>query len=534
MLRALIKKQFLELNTYYFQDRKTGKHRSRAGTIGFVTLFVFLFLMIAAMFFFVSEGLAAVLLPANLAWLYFSMMGLVAICLGTFGDVFNTYATLYHAKDNELLLSMPVPPAKILFVRMMGAYAMGLLYESLVFVPAVIVFWLRAELTVCNVLFPILLLFIIAFFVLTLTCVLGWVVALISARLKNKSIITVILSLVFIGLYYFVYFRINALLQSVVANIDRIGETIRSALYPFYHMGLAASGNAVSMLIFTVFVAALFALAYYILSRSFIRIVTMNRGGKKTVYRERAAKVANIKGALLRKELKRFTSCPTYLLNSGLGVIILLAAAVFGLIRMNWLRELLDNALINAPMLAGLIPAAITAVLCLIVSMDAVSAPSISLEGKNLWLLQSMPVAPWDALHAKERLHVLLNAVPSILTAVIYGIVAGAAPLTIVLMAAAVWLFVWFSAAFGLVLGLKKPNLKWTNEAVPIKQSMSVMVALFGGWAISIGFGAACFFLGNAVGEEVCLLGFAVLLGVLVLLLNGWLKKRGAKIFAAL
>ena len=42
MLKALLKKQFLELNAFYFQDKKTGKIRSKGGTAGFVLLFVFL------------------------------------------------------------------------------------------------------------------------------------------------------------------------------------------------------------------------------------------------------------------------------------------------------------------------------------------------------------------------------------------------------------------------------------------------------------------------------------------------------------
>ena len=34
---------------------------------------------------------------------------MLAIVLGAFGSVFNTYSSLYLAKDNDLLLSMPIP-----------------------------------------------------------------------------------------------------------------------------------------------------------------------------------------------------------------------------------------------------------------------------------------------------------------------------------------------------------------------------------------------------------------------------------------
>ena len=39
MLKALLKKQLLELNTAYFMDRKTGKMRSKKGIIGFTALY---------------------------------------------------------------------------------------------------------------------------------------------------------------------------------------------------------------------------------------------------------------------------------------------------------------------------------------------------------------------------------------------------------------------------------------------------------------------------------------------------------------
>ena len=35
--------------------------------------------------------------------LYFLIMGMIAIALGTFGSVFNTYSGLYLSKDNDLL-----------------------------------------------------------------------------------------------------------------------------------------------------------------------------------------------------------------------------------------------------------------------------------------------------------------------------------------------------------------------------------------------------------------------------------------------
>ena len=57
-------------------------------------------------------------------------MGLLAVLLGAFGSVFNTYSSLYLSKDNDLLLSMPIPVRSIMASRLLGVYLMGLMYSG--------------------------------------------------------------------------------------------------------------------------------------------------------------------------------------------------------------------------------------------------------------------------------------------------------------------------------------------------------------------------------------------------------------------
>ena len=121
----------------------------------------------------------------NMSWLYFLIMSMVAVSLGSFGSVFNTYSGLYMSKDNDLLLSMPVPVRTILIARLAGVYLLGLMYSAVVIVPAVIVYWVVAKCTVLNVIGSILLIVIISLIVLILSCILGWCVAKISQKIEK-------------------------------------------------------------------------------------------------------------------------------------------------------------------------------------------------------------------------------------------------------------------------------------------------------------------------------------------------------------
>ena len=529
MTKALFRKQMMEVFSWIYKDRKTGKHRTTQGMIGFGLLYLFLFGFLGVVFFMAAVGLCEPLVEMGMGWLYWCLMGLISVFFGVLGSVFNTYASLYQAKDNDLLLSMPVPPSRILLVRLFGVYTMGLMYELIVMIPTQIVWFLTVPFSpvgaVCVILIPIVL----SVFILVLSAVLGWVVALIAGHLKRKNIITVFISLAFIITYYYVYSQAYSMLQTILSNAAAVGNTMKSALYPLYQMGLAAEGNILSMLIFTAIIGALFLIVYAVLSRSFLKLATTNRGAARTVYKERKSKAGTVSGALLRKELRRFLGSANYMLNCGLGILFMPIAA--GLLV--WKAELLREILAE-PLLQQYIPLIAVGGICMVAAMNDMTAPSVSLEGKNLWLAQSLPVTAKQALQAKLSLHLILTIVPAIpLIAVVEWLIKPT-PLVGVLIPIVTVLFILLMAAFGLFINLKMPDLNWTSEIVPIKQSMGVVIALFGGWAIIVALGGLYFLLKNVFRVEAYFtLVCGMLLASCVLLLR-WLQTRGARIFETL
>ena len=261
MIRILLKKQMNEIFRNYFYDPKKNKKRSKVAVIGYIIFFVLIMGgVLGGMFTFLSLMLCPALVSAGMGWLYFSIMGMLAIFLGAFGSVFNTYSGLYLAKDNDLLLSMPIPVHTIMTSRLLGVYLMGLMYSAVVIVPAVVVYWIIVPVTFAVVIGSILLVLLISVFVLTLSCVLGWGVAKISLKLKNRSFITVILSLLFFAAYYFFYFKAEQIIKNLISNAAVYGLKIKGAAYPLYLFGRVGEGDWFAILCITIVVSALFAL----------------------------------------------------------------------------------------------------------------------------------------------------------------------------------------------------------------------------------------------------------------------------------
>ena len=192
---------------------------------------------------------------------------------------------------------------------------------------------------------------------------------------------------------------------------------------------------------------------------------------------------------------------------------------------------------LNAPVrvLLSLLGAVLLcAVVCLLVSMNDMAAPSVSLEGKSLWLAQSLPVTAWQVIRAKLRMHLLLTGIPVALCCVCIAI---ACPFTVAqtaLVLAVTVLFTVFSALLCLFLGLKMPNLHWTSEITPIKQGGAVALAMLSGMVYAALLAGGFFLIGWRMGYMAFMAAFAaVTLAACVLLLR-WIKTKGCAVFANL
>ena len=533
MLSVLLKKQMTEIFRSYFYDAKKNRSRSKAGTVAYLVLFVGIMVgLLGGMFTFLSLSMCEALAAADMDWMYFALMGLLAVLLGVFGSVFNTYSCLYLSKDNDLLLSMPIPVNVIITSRLLSVYLMGLMYSLVVILPAVIVYWVTVSVSVGAVFGGVLLMLLISVFVLTLSCALGWVVAKISLKLKHKGFITVVISLAFIGGYYFFYFKAQALIQDFIANAVVYGEKIKGAAYPLYLFGRVGNGDAFAMAVVSAVILGLFALMWALIARSFLRIATSSGHTVRKEYKERPMKQKGIAAALLAKEFGRFTSSPIYMLNCGLGILLLPICGVFMLWRGGAVISVLNEVFGER---AGCTPVLLCAAVCMLASMNDMAAPSVSLEGKSLWLMQSLPVTPWQVLRAKLGMQLLLTGIPALFCTVCTAFIYPYTPLELLLTVLVPMSYVLLSALFGLFLGLKMPNLNWTNEITPIKQSACVTIALFSGFGYTALLCAGFMLLnGWKLGFVGYMSGFGAVTLALCAVLYFWLKKRGCNLFAAL
>jgi ABC-2 type transport system permease protein len=282
------------------------------------------------------------------------------------------------------------------------------------------------------------------------------------------------------------------------------------------------------MLITAAIVFAVLALVWKLLSGSFIKVATARAAYSKGKEHSREVKAKSAFSAMLGKEASRLTSSPNYMLNSALGTVVILIAGVFILLKGADLAEIVDSALGARP---GSLTVVVCAVICIAASMNDTAAPSVSLEGKSIWIAQSAPVGARTALRAKLALQLVITA-PFVLVCSVCTLIAIKPDfidaLFIIILPQ---LFVFFNACFALFAGVMKPNLSWTSELVPIKQSMPVFLALASGFIYPALLAGGFLLPKQEISHVLYLSAFAAVTVIVTALLYGRIKTRGSEIF---
>lgn len=532
MVKTLLKKQLAEIFKTYFFDFKKNKPRSKAKTAILFVVFALLIVFIAGFMFgafaYMIRDIAA---AEPFRWLYHAIFFLLAVLLGVFGSVFSTYSGLYLSKDNDLLLSMPIPVRVIMLTRLLGVYIMGLLYSATVIIPATVVYMITCPVTVGGVFGALLQIFNISVFVMVLSCALGYVVARISVKLKNKGYVTVIISVLFIALYYYLYFNATSFIGELIGNIALYGEKIKEHAHIIYVIGKAAEPDTVPTLAVTVAGIVLLVATMLVISKSFLKVATSSATVKKAQYKQKNTRRRSVFGAVLAKEAKRFASSPNYMLNCGFGILFLIAFGVLFIIEGDAVANIVNMfpSVFQRGFFVILAPA-----VCLIVSMNDIAAPSVSLEGKTLWQIRSLPVPTKTVLKAKYSFQILVNTIPTVFCVACIIAVLRPDPLTGVLLSLFCLLYVCFHALFSLFCGLLKPNLNWTNEIFAIKQGLDVLFAIFGGFGYCVAIGALWFLACRIMDARIYLAIALAVTAVLTFLLYRFINRKGVKLFEQL
>lgn len=499
MIRLLVRIRIrLILSSLFGKKKKTG---GIALTVfGLIMYLLFINAITAS-----TVGLAAVILKeSNQEWLIISLAMGVALFLCFLGSVFMAQQQIYESKDNEMLMSMPIKPGQIVLSRIFAIAVFNLIYALPFFTGTVLGHSLALNsIEVIPIIILLLCYIAMVVFVTMLTSLLAWGVSIVLSKITNKTIISTVLYLIFFAIYFYSIFNLDNVGETIEKNADKISSGIMTFARPLYYMGESfTQQNILFALVFiaTMLIPAL--LIYLVIKKSFFKILLHENKTRKTKYKGGDYKSRPIFVALLQKEVARFLKTPMYFMSYGTSIFFVAMMLIYLFIKKDKLEDVVNVLSIYGVSSTKALPAIFSMLLYQFVSTGAlVTSASINMEGKNIWIIKSLPIRTIDILVAKGLVPVVtllpVFEIESLLFVILFNI-KGAGIIMMLLMP--IFTMTFFSM-FGIYINLKHFKLDWISENEAFKRAGGPTIASFSSLGITALFAILYFLIfGNFMG----------------------------------
>lgn len=487
-----------------------GKKKKAVSGIGAVILIAALALYISGVY---STLFVSVLAPVGMESLVFVFMGIAALVTGLMFTAFGASSAVYGGKDNDLLLALPVSSTTLMAARVSAIYLENLLLSFFMLLPAGVAcaafgatpealtagFWVR--LVLAALLLPLL--------DTALSVLVGALLAWLSARMKHRAIAQNLIMAVYLVAVFWFAFNLSGMVDSLALNAANIRSSLGWAA-PAVWMGDAIMGDWAALGKLALSCVLPCAVVVYGLGKCYRKVVSAFAAkSARNDYRLTAQRSTGCFRALVNKEARRFFGTPTYFWNAGMGPILLVALGVVALIQRGAIDSFMTEVLAEAGEISDLdwlLVAVGWAFMGFCLSLCAISAPSFSLEGKQLWLLRSAPVSEQLLIRVKTWFEVLVSLPCALVSAACLAIAFGMGPLQTAALLAFPIVFLIGHAYFGTLVGLAFVRTDLDDAAI-LKRSLLSFLSTFGPLVLLVGVGVG-------VWQLMSLLAIAAALGI--------------------
>ncbi len=405
--------------------------------------------------------------------------------------IYKSQGILFEAKDNDLLLSMPIEKKTIMVARIIKLLVFEYIFDFIFLIPAIVVYG--------NIENPPFHYWIVsAFMVLTLPIIptvfgsaIGYIIKIFSNKFKKgKAVQTITTIISTLGIIYFMI-QFQSILSNLANNAKKIDELITNIYYPVkIYISLINEFNIINftiMIVLNIFISLAFIKLFSI---SYFRVISKSSEHVKiTKYRMGKNINSQIK-ALMLKDFKNFISSPVYMVNAGFGLIIFIIATIAfsidfeGTILFLNKNILMDDSGLEIQNILQFVPIGFLAMLLFVNLLSMISSSSISIEGKSFEILKTLPVSPKKILLSKVLMSNIIILIPTIICSIIISIRFNFEIIMILQIILLSLLLANFTSTLGLIINLIFPKMDAKNDTEVVKQSISSLIATFSGMTI--------------------------------------------------
>lgn len=384
-------------------------------------------------------------------------------------------SVLFRMKDYDLLASLPISKNELLVSKIINIIGLNPIISLLLGIPTAIIYGMMNSVDGLFYLYTLIVFIFVPFFPIIVGCLFSYLFGFIPMKQKNKNLLSTVLYLAFVIVLLFFSFNIsedpqklNMQLDSMVNTFEKLNILSRIAI-----SGIL--GNVYELLLYVGINVILTVCFTLLVSLGFNKIVSnLNYNGKSVKYKfkETDYNALSPTKALLKKEFSLYFSMPSYIMNTVVGSIMSVIITVVLCLKLEDL-----SGMISVDGFSGydFYVISFMVVYLFTFGLANTTTATISLEGKNFWIIKSLPIDYKPVFKAKMLLNIIVNAIFLFIDFVLLSILAPFNILVSLCVIISTFIFISANTVLGLYLNIKKYDFN-CEPIKAIKQNMPVLI----------------------------------------------------------
>ncbi len=449
--------------------------------------------------------------------------------------VLKTNGYLFAFKDYDILMSLPFSVKQVVSCKFLYMYVRNLIWAIIIMIPMEIGYGIFCKPSFIVYIIWTILAVIAPLIPMVIASFIGVLVAGISSRFKHKNMLQTIFTFIIVLFCFFSRF----VLESVFKDSESTRETMQSIFYfteVIKHVYIPVVWfekaivklNVLSMILFVGVSIVVYEVSFIIISRYYKSINSRLMANSAHVEIDfDKIKEKSVAQSIAYKEFKHFLHSTPYVVNMGLGMIlIMIFSIVLPFVGMDSVLRALTH---ESPLTAQMMIPAVPMIVFFLLGMTSSTSVSPSLEGKQIWLIDSLPISKRQYYNGKMLFNLYIMLPFAIIGNIICALSCGASALAVALCVFCGIIQSFYNTTWGMVLGLKHIKTEWNTEMEVIKQGSACVLYMLPNMFVTMILCVGAVILGLYMRHEYVILILCALYSVPALLSYVWIKNRERK-----
>ena len=512
------------------------KKKKKSMTL-FLPLFIGLYLMFAI--YTLTDGMFEKIAPLHLQHILLSLFLFGISFMTIIEGIYKSGPMLFNCKDDQLLLSLPIKRNIVLFVRMFKFYVFELLFNSMFLLPIMLVYIKSADIISWTYyLTSIVVLIFSPIIPIVISCLIGSITSSISSKFKYKNVVQIVLSMALILGVLYASYNMDNIFNYLVKHATSLNDLITKIYYPAgLYASLVIDFNIIDLLLFIGINIGLLIITILIISKFYFKINSRLKKvttTKKVKTSDLVIKQKSPSYSLIKKEVNTFFKTPVFIINAGLGLVIFIIAVLVFTVKYESIITIISSVkefnlskqmVINNKSLIILLLIIVTSY------MTSITNSVVSLEGKNINILKSLPLKTKTILMSKVYSGLVLTTPLIILGDIILFIRFKISFVSAILLLGLSIIMPLVSHFIGIIVNLRHPKLDFENSTEVVKQSASSFISVMIGMILIFISLTIMFKLVGVISSTLILLIFTITYLLIDIVLYIYLVNYGVKYF---